>query len=190
MARADELKLVASTLAYQRTVGADNRIAQLEKENAELIKENEKMKKGLGCETCQIHLEYMRLNDKIMELEKQVKDLEWQLQEVVKDNDNYQAENKRLEQENHLLGKRCNQLLKDKGNLIDELAKWKDEWQEQVQKAIDEGYARTLQTIQLTKAKDFLNEFMRISKASDEDFEHDYSELIGEAEQFIKEIEK
>ena len=42
----------------------------------------------------------------------------------------------------------------------------------------------------LTKAKEFLNEFMRISKASDEDFEHDYSELIGETEQFIKETEK
>ena len=41
----------------------------------------------------------------------------------------------------------------------------------------------------LTKAKDLLNEFMRISKASDEDFEHDYSELIGEAEQFIKDSE-
>ena len=37
-------------------------------------------------------------------------------------------------------------------------------------------------------AKKLLNEFMRISKASDEDFEHDYSELIGETEQFIKEI--
>lgn len=41
---------------------------------------------------------------------------------------------------------------------------------------------------QLTKAKELLNEFMRISKASDEDFEHDYSELIGEAEQFLKEV--
>lgn len=38
----------------------------------------------------------------------------------------------------------------------------------------------------LTKAKDLLNEFMRISKSSDEDFEHDYSELIGETEQFLK----
>lgn len=43
---------------------------------------------------------------------------------------------------------------------------------------------------QLTKAKELLNEFMRISKASDEDFEHDYSELIGETEQFIKGLEK
>ena len=39
---------------------------------------------------------------------------------------------------------------------------------------------------QLAKVKELLNEFMRISKASDEDFEHDYSELIAEAEQFIK----
>ncbi|MBO6101060.1 MAG: hypothetical protein J6P07_07005 [Spirochaetaceae bacterium] len=39
----------------------------------------------------------------------------------------------------------------------------------------------------LTKAKEFLNEFMRISKASDEDFEHDYTELIGDTEQFLKE---
>ena len=42
----------------------------------------------------------------------------------------------------------------------------------------------------LTKAKELLNEFMRISKASDEDFEHDYSELIGETEQFLSEVEK
>lgn len=38
----------------------------------------------------------------------------------------------------------------------------------------------------LDKAKELLNEFMRISKASDEDFEHDYSELIGETEQFLE----
>ena len=42
------------------------------------------------------------------------------------------------------------------------------------------------QMYNLTKAKELLNEFMRISKASDEDFEHDYSELIEEAEQFLK----
>ena len=39
---------------------------------------------------------------------------------------------------------------------------------------------------QRTKAKELLNEFMRISKASDEDFEHDYSELIGE--QFLEKV--
>ena len=42
-----------------------------------------------------------------------------------------------------ILGERCNQLLKDKGNLTDELAKWKEEWQEQVQKATDESWERT-----------------------------------------------
>ena len=47
-----------------------------------------------------------------------------------------------------------------------------------------------LQTMQLTNAKELLNEFMRISKANDEDFEHDYSELIGEAEQFLSEVEE
>jgi len=64
---------------------------ELYRENVELEKENEEMKKGLGCETCQIHLEYMGLNDKINNLEK----------------------------ENKLLGERCNQLLKDKGDLTD-----------------------------------------------------------------------
>ena len=38
----------------------------------------------------------------------------------------------------------------------------------------------------LDKAKELLNEFMRISKASDEDFEHDYSELIEDTEQFLE----
>lgn len=50
--------------------------------------------------------------------------------------------------------------------------------------------ASKLKKQQLTKATKLLNEFMRISKASDEDFEHDYSELIGEAEQFLKEIKE
>jgi hypothetical protein len=47
-----------------------------------------------------------------------------------------------------------------------------------------------LQTMQLTNAKELLNEFMRISKASDEDFERDYSGLIEQAEQFLSEVEK
>ena len=41
----------------------------------------------------------------------------------------------------------------------------------------------------LEQAKKLLNEFMRIGKACDEDFEHDYSELIGETEKFLQEIE-
>lgn len=41
---ADELKSVASALAYQRTVGANNRLEELERENAEL---REKLKTSL-----------------------------------------------------------------------------------------------------------------------------------------------
>lgn len=37
----------------------------------ELKAENEELKKGLGCETCQIHLEYMSLNNRITDLEKE-----------------------------------------------------------------------------------------------------------------------
>ena len=43
----------------------------------------------------------------------------------------------------------------------EELKNWKDEWQEQVQKATDEGYARTLQTIQLNKAKEIIRECIK-----------------------------
>ena len=52
--------------------------------------------------------------------------------------------------------KRIEELEKENAELKSENQKWKDEWQEQVQKATDEGYARTLQTIQLTKAKEII----------------------------------
>ena len=44
---------------------------KLDKENAELKEENEEMKKDLGCETCQIHLEYKSLNNRIANLERE-----------------------------------------------------------------------------------------------------------------------
>lgn len=45
--------------------------------------------------------------------------------------------------------------------------------------------------IQLIKAKDLLNEFMRISVASVDEYEPEFSELIGKAEQFLNsEVEK
>jgi predicted nuclease with TOPRIM domain len=47
-----------------------------------------------------------------------------------------------LQKEIKLLGERCNQLLADKGKLKDELDKWKSEWNEQVIKANEEGFAR------------------------------------------------
>lgn len=47
--------------------------------------------------------------------------------------------------------------------LREENGKLKDEWQEQVQKANDEAYARTLQTMQLTKAKELIENIIRVT---------------------------
>ena len=65
----------------------------------------------------------------------------------------------------------------------EELKKWKDEWQEQVQKATDEGYARTLQTMQLTKAK----EIIKTLAADLSMYSGNYQKELLEAEQFLKE---
>ena len=66
--------------------------------------------------------------------------------------------------------------------LQEENAKLKNEWQEQVQKATDEGYARTLQTIQLSKAKDIIKNLMVFVPVDLKEYE--------EAEQFLSEVEK
>ena len=63
----------------------------------------------------------------------------------------------------------------------EELKKWKDEWQEQVQKATDEGYARTLQTIQLSKVKEIIKNLMVYVPVDLKEYE--------EAEQFLKDSE-
>ena len=76
---------------------------------------------------------------------------------------------------------------KDVAKLEKENAELKKEWQEQVQKATDEGYARTLQTIQLTKAKEIIKEMLSILPK--ENIEGIY-EITEEAEQFLKEVEK
>ena len=74
--------------------------------------------------------------------------------------------------------------------LREENAKLKNEWQEQVQKATDEGYARTLQTIQLTKAKELLERLLITSCNSDVlNLLPNCSEVLRvrtEAEQFLK----
>ena len=78
----------------------------------------------------------------------------------------------------------------------EELKKWKDEWQEQVQKATDEGYARTLQTIQLSKAKEIIKMFLAIVNndveyvQNPQDCKDLWKELCENAEQFISEVEK
>lgn len=73
----------------------------------------------------------------------------------------------------------------------EELQKWKDEWQEQVQKATDESYSRTLQTIQLTKAKELLKKVVTDFHNMDCVTVH-IDKTIAKAEQFLKksEVEK
>lgn len=78
-------------------------------------------------------------------------------------------------------------LQKENTELKEELKNWKEEWQEQVQKAIDEGYARTLQTIQLTKATALLKKFIETSNPIY--FDEDRKKVKAEAEQFLREID-
>lgn len=96
-----------------------------------------------------------------------------------------------LEKENKLLGKRCNQLLADKGKLTDELDKWKTEWNEQVVKANEEGFERTKQTIQLSKAKELLKNLLSAYISYADSFDDRDNEIVADAEQFLNsEVEK
>ena len=106
--------------------------------------------------------EYMRMADRMH-------DLDNQFEQLKKKNTELKSELTKKADTNH--------------SLVEQMAKLESDFR------ICEKNADTYYD-QLTKAKELLNEFMRISKASDEDFEHDYSELIGDTEQFIKEIEK
>ena len=81
------------------------------------------------------------------------------------------------------------ELLEENAELQEENKKWKDEWQKQVQKANDEGYARTLQTIQLTKAKELIKKLLGCLRQDTNDPETNYyvCKYMTEAEQFLKE---
>ena len=112
-----------------------DKVQELEKEIVELKKENNELIDGLGCDTCNIHLQYASLNCEIAELKEKLK-----------------PEN-------------CLKLLA-KG-----------------------GYIK-FTSDNLTKAKEIIKEFMRISTASVEEYEPEFTELIGKAEQFTKELDK
>ena len=83
--------------------------------------------------------------------------------------------------------KRIAELEKENAELKSENQKWKDEWQEQVQKATDEGYARTLQTIQLSKAKDIIREFVEWATWQGSNCPN-FKSIQDKAEQFLKEV--
>ena len=84
---------------------------------------------------------------------------------------------------------RIAELEKENAELKLENQKWKDEWQEQVQKATDEGYARTLQTMQLTKAKELLKQWVELYKPKLEGYP--ITPIQEQTEQFLdSEVEK
>lgn len=57
--------------------------------------------------------------------EYEIKILENRIRELWNEKEDLLKEKEELENQNRLLGKRCNQLLKDKGNLIDQMEKMK-----------------------------------------------------------------
>ncbi len=178
---------------------AENKIVELEKENANLKEVIEGYKKIVKwCDKC----------DKLADLEEELKHAEENCINktcvVFKDKEDCVAKLLELEKENKELKCECRRCVytdspcilsdygKDKNGICDyfkdvfeELQNWKDEWQEQVQKATDEGYARTLQTIQLTKAKEIIKKLI-----SDNRKVWVYSDVREEAEQFLSEVEK
>lgn len=87
--------------------------------------------------------------------------------------------------ENELLETQNIKLQAEVSRLTIKNAELKDEWQEQVQKATDEGYARTLQTIQLSKAKEIIKKYLAIGVGGK--ITQNYLDVTKEAEQFIKE---
>ena len=73
---------------------------------------------------------------------------------------------------------------KENAELKEEIKKWRDEWQEQVQKENDESYAKTLQTIQLTKAKDLIRNLLRVTYGEGWNYSLDVKVKV---EDFLKE---
>jgi hypothetical protein len=137
-------------------------VAELEKENAELKADNDARKFA------------MAMSEKV---EKQLREENSKLKEAL---EGYKK-----------IAKWCDKCDKI-AELKSENQKWKDEWQEQVQKATDEGYARTLQTMQLTEAKEIIREFMKYEiNEYDGSLEIHFEELKKQAEQFLNsEVEK
>lgn len=118
------------------------------------------------------------LVDMIREKDKSIAELEEKLEQTEKDLADYQFNYPTIKE-----------LKKENAELKSENQKWKDEWQEQVQKANDEGYARTLQTIQLNKAKKILQKVVTDFHNMDCVSVH-IDKTIAEAEQFLSEVEK
>ena len=118
---------------------------------------------------------YEYSENKLKEARKRIAELEQENKVLAQNLEDTEIVNKALEKEN--------------AELKSENQKWKDEWQEQVQKATDEGYARTLQTIQLTKAKEIIREFVEWATWQGSNCPN-FKSIQDKAEQFLSEVEK
>ena len=117
---------------------------------------------------------YEYSENKLKEARKRIAELEQENKVLAQNLEDTEIVNKALEKEN--------------AELKSENQKWKDEWQEQVQKATDEGYARTLQTIQLTKAKEIIREFVEWATWQGSNCPN-FKSIQDKAEQFLKDSE-
>lgn len=143
-----------------------------EKRIAELEAQIEKMQDDIDCLTfaCENYREEMEKN--------------------LADATELEKENAELKAENDARKFAMAMSEKVEKQLREENSKLKKEWQEQVQKATDEGYARTLQTIQLTNAKELLKNILAISVHDKRQCTYDaYILTVKEAEQFLKDSE-
>ena len=117
-----------------------------------------------------------------------------------------------LERKNRLLGERCNQLLKDKGDLTDQIADIKancdlaiegrdvkimelEKENAELKKKIGIYQKGMYDEIEkrdkkLTKAKEIIRTFLNMPMPNNEEVFADVGMFLTKAEQFLKEIEK
>lgn len=157
------------------------------------------MKRLTNAEKAELHKKLEEAEKaKFKPYEDRIAELEEKLEQTEKDLADYQFNYptiKELEKENaELRARECfvgdqNRKLCEQQQKIEVLekenAELRKEWQEQVQKATDEGYARTLQTIQLAKAIEIIKKYYEYNPSC----EYFYEDIDKEAEQFLKDSE-
>ena len=161
------------------------RIAELEKENAEL----KQAKEGKVVE----HFEaYGQCRDsrRIAELEATNKKISAECHKLVDSLEKKQKEIAELKADNDARKFAMAMSEKVEKQLREENAKLNVEWQEEVQKSTDEGYARTLQTIQLSKVKEIIRNLLSAYTTYADSFDDRDNEIVEEAVHFLSEVEK
>lgn len=168
---------------YNKYKDAEKRIEELENQNKELKNNNKVYCEGNG-ETLVVNVSFdsftrINANHKL-----------------------YYPHNKELENQNKLLGERCNQLLRDKGNLTDQIADIKancdlaiegrDVKIAELEQAL-EGYKENAtwcdKCKRIIKAKEHIRTLISCLKDWVQEGNKDYCHISG-AEQFLREIQE